>query len=92
MILTVNVTQEMIDNGVQDNCEKCPVALALNTAMTEADYEYAHLEVIDPEFFYLWGREEHCIGLPGEASEFINDFDYDGRESVKPISFEVQLP
>ena len=88
---TITVTAEHIANGIRENCEHCPIALALAEAFpgagvhVDGDYNTG----IAPNGG-LGGWYE--IQLPHEALEFIWDFDDGGAEKVVPFSFDVDYP
>lgn len=85
MILTVEVTETDIDNGAVEDCEECPLALAVYRALVAAHPE---LDDLTP---YVNGDSIHLFQgaadtssqeilftvnpLPAIASEFIRDFD-----------------
>ncbi len=81
---TIEVTQEMIDEGDKGMCQNCPIALALNQALFVND-----ISVLRTRFYRV--RNVDCVGnLPFEAQNFIEDFDRDKK--VSPFSFEVEVP
>jgi len=84
----VSVTADHIAMGDRENCETCPVALAI--AETFADLTYVS---VDPGGLIaatgLPGREIF-VDLPREVQEFIWDFD-DG-DPVEPFTFELDYP
>ena len=83
--VTVHVTQEMIDAGVVEDCEKCPIARAVNELLS-GDYS---AEVYGCHSFIRSGHV--CMDVemltPDFAASFIKEFD--NREPVNPFSFTL---
>ena len=80
--MTIEVTQNDIDNGKRRDCYRCPIAHAINRAMgthLAADVQETVVE--------LPGREEAC--LPDQAISFIEDFD--AKIAVQPFTFELPI-
>lgn len=85
MIVTVNVTQTDINEGLVGSCESCPISLAAS-------------RVIDPAIDHWTGvnhlhvkRAAHMsFVMPLEARLFRLRFD--NRVSVRPFTFEMDLP
>ena len=78
--MKVKVNNDHIQYGVKRNCEKCPIALAL-----QDEFPYHAIEV---------GDDGVTIGadyydLPEIAQDFISDFD-DGM-SVQPFEFMLDM-
>jgi len=84
---TINVTAEHIENGVRENCERCPVALAIMDAFPGASGIYVESRVFS---ISRDGYRRDEIKLPREASEFI--WDFDASKTVQPFSFELDYP
>lgn len=80
--MTIEVTQDDIDKGDEADCDKCPIALAINRATGKRWCVVWHR---------CWLDEDHSpsIDLPESAVDFIQDFDND--QSVKPFSFELAI-
>lgn len=76
-VIRVEVTQDDINKGVQDNCTKCPVALALSRA-------FGIPVTVEATFATVNGKE---IPIPYEVYEFIWKFDGVGKDGVKPFIF-----
>lgn len=89
MKVHVSVTQEDIDNGVQQDCHFCPIARALareigpNIAVTARVATYRENE------YRLW-----AAALPPHAQRFISAFDGvygSDRSTVKPLEFDLEF-
>jgi len=80
--ITVQVTQEDIDDGIPDNTYDCAIACAVKR-------EFIGYTVnVGKHGMYIWptGESElQCYALPGEASDFIGDFD--SGIPVEPFKF-----
>lgn len=74
MHLKVQVTQHHIDFGVESNCEKCPVALALVEAVP-MDVPIS----VEPELAVIGSA---MVDLPRHVTDFIEHFD-NGRDCTK---------
>lgn len=82
--VTIEVTQEDIDNGEQKNFKSCPVAIAISRTIgqpAQVDQESVSL-VLTP-----W---DDSIEIPGRASNFISS--YDDGDPVSPFSFPLSVP
>ena len=80
-----SITDEDIDNGRQDDCEECPVALAIARELTAEKFCGFLLSV---------QRERVVINngeylLPPIAVRFIEEFDSGG--TVGPFSFALEV-
>lgn len=82
-MVTINVTQADIDGGYQDNCTACPIAIAIQRATRRYD--------IHVERRALLTNGKLLCELPRKAQVFIERFDADGPEAVKPFCFKVSL-
>lgn len=81
---TINVTAEMIADGVAKDCFRCPLALGFSAEFGgrwEVGFTYAR-RVDD-----AGNAIGEAVTLPPEASAFISEFD--SRGTAEPISFEV---
>lgn len=96
MVITINVTQEDIDHGVQKDCKKCPVARAIKRTfqylsqnlVVSVDYGCCYLDY--PSFS---GKFRINFGLPVAVDIFISAFDMGNPyKSVEPFSFQVNIP
>lgn len=80
--ITVNVTQEDIDEGQRHQCRRCPIALAASMVIPVAgvtDDIYVDAENDDITFYEL----------PEEAKKFIERFDANAK--VEPFQFVATL-
>ncbi|KKN06533.1 hypothetical protein LCGC14_1076170 [marine sediment metagenome] len=75
--MIVNVTQDHIKRGIQDDMCSCPIALALLPSMGGVTVARE----------YVATRDHGEFDLPPEAQQFIRDFD--AGWMVYPISFEM---
>ena len=82
MKLKVEVTQEDIDNGVQQHSEKCPIACALKRLVKNPE--------VSEEIEFDQDETRFVADLPSDASSFIHLFDEEGSIAVKPFSFEIE--
>jgi hypothetical protein len=81
--MRINVTQEDINKGCQNDSGTCPIALALSRATGNA----VHVRAIYASV-YNWSLL-YTTDLPIEARLFIRDFD--SGKHVDPFSFELEL-
>lgn len=79
--MKTTVTAQHIKDGWLANCNKCPVALALQSAGFP-------LAQVSGDGIYLNGRGER-IKTPALAREFIKTFDHLGGMAVRPFEFEL---
>lgn len=84
MIVQVQVTAEHIAKGVQEDCDRCPGALAI------AQFVRPGISVEIPSGCILIGRI--VMARPRELSKFIHTFDRLGRFAVSPITFPLDIP
>lgn len=82
-MVKINVTQEHIDSGTDGNACHCPVALAIKDALGREDGVYV--------FYYGANVGADNYHLPMMVTKFIKDFDNEGRGSVSPFSFTLDL-
>lgn len=82
---TIRVTQSHIDMGVPEDCDICPIAIALHEAFPECIFgvhgDYA---------FFARRREKLKIKLTDSCGAFVAAFD--AGLPVTPFEFEVELP
>lgn len=96
--ITINVTQEDIDNGEVGNPKSCPVALAVKKVV-KADLilvDSIYLTLLWDSKRFLFFRKagaEKTRVLPEKAKRFIRNFDAFGNSDkyVKPFSFEIEI-
>lgn len=83
--ITVNVTQEHIDNGVPRTCSRCPIALAVEELFPDRRVTVTDDIAIARKGAGLWTR----YSMPRSAHDFIAKFDTDvlPNASAKPFTF-----
>lgn len=88
----INVTAYDIEQGEPSECSKCPIALAMHSQL-----EFIRrtsdttVEVTDDTVqIHRPGEETIELGLPGEAQQFVHDFD--NGEPCSPFSFTFDSP
>lgn len=90
MIIKVQVTQDHINKGCRNDGGNCPVFLAMRDAsipVTWAFLTHWSMDALGPHT--PW---EKCHMFPGEAVQFIGDFDSrNGRAKAKPFEFELDV-
>ena len=81
--MIIEVTEQHIRHGTRNNCEHCPIALAVNETFN------INTAVVSGEDFAIGeGINFKEYSLPQEARDFIRQFD-DGDE-VQPFTFEAR--
>lgn len=90
-MITINVTQEHIDQGEEGSCDKCPVALALLEQVPDIREVAVTEESID-----LWiGENANFLNIktPDSVALFIDMFDNLDpiKPKLEPFSFELNL-
>lgn len=80
--MLIQVTKEDIENGVQRNCEKCPLARAISRAFGKPIRVGAYLA----QFFGAGLGES--TDLPPNALAFRKAFD--AGKPVQPFEFEIE--
>lgn len=102
--VTVDVTQEDIDQGFQCASGSCPIALAirrkfdLDCSEIAVNYgavvRFAYDEDGDLHYvngFATYGDWEDWLKLSTRGIRFIKGFDHDGRAAVKPQKFRFMV-
>jgi hypothetical protein len=87
--VAIEITQEDIEKGQAWACDGCPIAIAIKRKI-----EPTVVLVSRGYFMYRTAKDPEKLSrieIPNEASEFIFNFDNNGKESVKPFSFEVEI-
>jgi hypothetical protein len=88
MTTIVVVTTEHIERGEPENCERCPVALAIMDALPAAGVpSVGPSEVAFRVADDMWTD----VHLPPEVSDFIESFD-GGATDIGPFSFDLDYP
>ncbi len=83
MKFMIKVTQDYIDNGIKEDGDWCPVALAIKELpLIDGDVS------VDGDSILLPDGE--ALDLPASVSDFVHAFD--AGALVKPFSFEVDIP
>lgn len=87
MLVTINVTQQDIDNGKTCVSSDCPVAWALNRVL-----KTGHWSQIGNPSFTIWTNNEvvHQAYLPSPVGDFIRRFD--SFLDIDPFTFQLELP
>lgn len=75
--MKINVTQEDIDRGIPESCDKCAVALAVQRETKER-------VTVSPEEIRIGNK---LYDTPIIAAKFIES--YDSLDDVSPFSFEL---
>lgn len=83
-MLKIDVTAEDIAKGIQNDCEACPIALALSRAVPGADF----IEV-DGDANYELDDVTYYARFPESAKNFVTRFD--AGETVEPFTFEAEF-
>ena len=97
--ITVNVTQEDIDDGIPEEPCDCPIALALRRTLgpeSEASVDVAESGP-DAGHAYVGLFDQPDVRLPDACRQFIENFDTYGRDTPEawtpqPFSFELEVP
>ncbi len=91
--IEIEVTQQDINEGEQNEAEDCPVALALNRATQgwwsvdeDGAKERWETDIVGN------GIYGPLVKLPDNAIAFVTAFDSWGDDAVSPFSFELELP
>ena len=85
--MTIKVTQQDIDSGEQEDCNTCPIALAVR----RKGGLFTHAEIYTDEIICRFPDKTFSWSLPKTAGEFIQLFDDFGVEAVEPFEFEVNV-
>lgn len=92
---TINITQEDIDLGEQNNSNDCAIALAVKRELSLAEQvdktvaareHYLYVPSSRNTYFIIDGNKYH---LPKKAKAFVTKFDND-RATAKPFSFALR--
>lgn len=80
--ITVSVTQEDIDKGIREDCNRCAIALAVARLYPNSEVLVSSgISISTPEAFQTYV-------IPKEAGFFMDKFD-DG-EKVEPFTFTTE--
>lgn len=96
--LTVEVTNEHIDMGLTNDCQQCPIALAIMDAIHDSKklaFDYVNRIEAGTDFIYLYDTQGITIYhayTPEDAAKFMRQFD--AEIDVKPalMSFNFYQP
>lgn len=87
--MKVNVTQEDINNGKRQDCQECPIALAIKRACTGSIKVWAKpLRCMIVTESVTFGTVIKRYDTPEAATVFMSDFDK--NLSVQPIEFYLE--
>lgn len=84
--MKINVTQQDIDNGIQGDCYRCPIAQAMCrlTGMTPDD----PIIEVDTGSITIWTDSQTLVWTMGEdGAVFVDSFDHD--MPVQPCTIEA---
>lgn len=91
--IQLNITQSDIDNGKQDSCTQCPIALSLKRRV-KPEYRVLvstdHIEIVPADVPYFYNDDISEYPISQHIKEFINRFDHGVEE--RPHQFKVSLP
>ncbi len=79
--VVVKVTRRHISSGIVD-ANSCPIALALRGIAKDEGYVCEKYVEMNHRF----------LALPKSARKFIDAFDTNGENAVKPFNFRMRLP
>jgi hypothetical protein len=84
---TVRVSQSHIDKGIKQDCEKCPVALAVLDAFPDAKWVSVDDDTIEVNYKNSFDSDE--FDTPQAAAEFMMTFDA-GIGGCEPFEFTIE--
>lgn len=96
MKFTLNITQDLIDEGERENIEACAFALAYRQLIPDAIVTNTSVAIVSSSSKRAMCGIILCAPkyewpLTEEQKNFIQTFDLD-KKLVKPTSFEVEIP
>ena len=95
MRIACEITSEDIRQGVQDNCDRCPGARAINRALRALGIQRAALTAsVMSSWFVLCDSQDALYfeaATPPRLRDFIIAFDR-LKASAKPTKFALQIP
>lgn len=81
--VTIDVTQDDIQQGVRENPRQCPIAHASRRAgLQEATVSLVAI---------TYGRPARQVQSPKPARDFIQQFDDHGPDAVQPFAFQISI-
>ena len=104
--MNIEVTQKDIDMGVPDNCNSCPIAIALKrhlksdaikVAVGGTPFEESERNTMDAEPIYFEIDKTRYYSnsfakMKYAIRLFVNDFDkWGATKNIKPFSFDLDL-
>jgi hypothetical protein len=81
--MIIRVSQRDIDTGHVASCQDCPIAIATKRRVKGLVLVHGSNMTIN---------SEHEIELPIQAVAFVLNFDKQGKNSVQPFFFEIDIP
>jgi len=84
--MIIQITQDDIKQGTVDNCDRCPIALAINRVL----FVGHHAKVMGSISIYTYVHRRFTCKTPDVAKQFINNFDL--GNSVEPFEFDLEVP
>lgn len=89
--MIIKITEQDIEAGKRNDCEKCPIALALNRAFENPKGFTISVCEDFVELFAVGDSEGNLyFNLPANAQEFVFDFDnMEENERPEPFSFRL---
>src|SRR5690349_15408919 len=85
----IEVTEVDIANGQRDNCELCPVALAVKRYVSDGVLIDVNLTTVS---FIVDTEEKWFSRLPFWATVFIQAFDGSKADLIEPLTFPLSIP
>ena len=85
---TISVRAKHIAKGKRQDCERCPIALAILDAIPGID----GIAVGPDEIAISSGELRLPFSAPDEVLNFVWAFDQDGADAVAPFSFDLDYP
>ena len=93
MNVTIDVTETNLRDGIDCDCHKCPIALALMDVLTP-DCKVSVLTnkvyIEHTDNIHKTLPNIHVVALPVEARQFIKH--YDGGYDFQPFTFNLEIP
>lgn len=87
--ILVRVLQLDLDAGYREDCEGCPLALAIHRAIGYPVYVLVGGVVTEVDGLPAEASARTIATLPASARQF--QVDYDGRRRVRPFGFYLRL-
>lgn len=87
--VTVHVTQDDINHGIENNAVSCPIAIALNRDVPAPGGGHLGWMVDEHKAIQTYGLGG-MLKFPPAARQFIEDFDGHGKGEVEPFTFRAR--